>query len=71
MSFVISIILQCLVQNRVKFFHKNLKKLYITNMKLAFENVSFRHNSSCVMIKKWLKFKLVITARLAYLINLS
>ena len=28
----------------------------ITNMKLAFTNVSFRHNSACV-IQKWLKIE--------------
>ena len=30
-------------------------------MKLAFTNVPFRHNSACVRIKKWLRFKRVIT----------
>ena len=38
----------------------------VTNMKLAFTNVPFRHNSACV-VSKWLKFtKLVITVRLTY-----
>ena len=36
-------------------------------MKLAFTNVSFRHNSACVMIKKWLRLKRVITDRLVYI----
>ena len=39
----------------------------VANMKLAFTNVPFRHNSACVMIKKWLKFKSVITVRLTYI----
>ena len=34
-------------------------------MKLAFTNVPFRHNSSCV-IQKWLRFKRAMTIRLAY-----
>ena len=34
-------------------------------MKLAFTSVPFRHNSACV-IQKWLRFKKVITVRLAY-----
>ena len=33
----------------------------VTNVKLA-----SRHTSACVMIKKWLKFKRVITVRLNY-----
>ena len=37
----------------------------LTNMKLAFTNVDFRHNSACV-IEKWLKLKRVITVSLAY-----
>ena len=61
-----SVILGCLQQDMVKFYHKNLKKI-VTNMKLAFTNVPFRHNSSCVMINKWLRFKLVIRVRLAYI----
>ena len=39
----------------------------VANMKLAFANVPFRHNSACVMIKKWLRFKRVITVRLVYI----
>ena len=66
MSFFILVILGCLQQDMVKFYHKNLKKI-VTNIKLAFTNVPFRHNSSCVMIKKCLRFKLVITFRLAYI----
>ena len=38
----------------------------VTNMKLAFTNVPLRHNSACV-IQKWLRFKRVITVRLAYI----
>ena len=38
----------------------------VTNIKLAFTNVPFRHNSTCVMIKKWLRFKRVITVTLVY-----
>ena len=30
-------------------------------MKLAFTNAPFRHNSACVMIKKWFIFKRAIT----------
>ena len=37
----------------------------VTNMKLAFTNVPFRHNLACVT-QKWLRFKRVITVRLAY-----
>ena len=36
-------------------------------MKLAFTNVPFKHNSACVMIKKWLRFKRVTTVRLVYI----
>ena len=44
----------------------NIKKM-VTNMKLAFTDVSFRHNLACV-IQKWLRFKrTVITVRLAYI----
>ena len=39
----------------------------VTNMKLAFTNVPFRHISTCI-IQKWLKFKKVITVRLAYIL---
>ena len=39
----------------------------VANMKLAFANVPFRHNSACVMTKKWLRFKRVITVRLVYI----
>ena len=57
------IILWCLGQ-------EGLKKVFLlglllifkkiaTNMKLAFTNVRFRHNSACV-IQKWLRFKRVI-----------
>ena len=46
-------------------FHKNRKKM-VTNMKFAFTNVSFKHNSACV-IQKWLRFKRVITVKLAYI----
>ena len=38
----------------------------VTNTKLAFINVPFRHNSACV-IHKWLKFKRVVTVKLAYI----
>ena len=33
----------------------------VTNTKLAFTNIPFRHNSACVMIKKLLRFRRVIT----------
>ena len=46
-----------------RIFIKHLKKNG-KNMKLAFTNVPFRHNSPCV-IQKWLRFKRVITFRLA------
>ena len=36
----------------------------VTNMKLAFTNLPFRHNSTCI-IQRWLRFKKVITVRLA------
>ena len=36
------------------------------NMKLAFINVPLRHNSACI-IQMWLRFKKVITVRLAYI----
>ena len=35
-------------------------------MELAFVNVRFRHNSACV-VQKQVRFKGVITARLAYI----
>ena len=38
----------------------------VTNMELAFKKMSYRHNSTCV-IQKWLRFKRVITVRLAYI----
>ena len=38
----------------------------VTNMKLAFTNVLFRHNLACV-IQKWLRFKSATTVRLAYI----
>ena len=38
----------------------------VANMKLAFTNVLFRHNSACV-IQKWLRFKRATTVRLAYI----
>ena len=44
-----------------------ISKKMVANMKLAFANVPFRHNSACVMIKKWLRFKRVITVRLVYI----
>ena len=47
-----------------------ISKKIVTNMKFAFTNVLFRHNLACVMIKKWLRFKRVITVRLVYLINI-
>ena len=37
----------------------------VTNVKLA-----FRHNSTCVVIKKWLEFKRVITVRLDYFLKI-
>ena len=40
----------------------------VTNNKVAFRNVSFRHNSAYV-IQKWLRFKRVITVRLAYVFH--
>ena len=36
----------------------------VTNIKLAFTNLPFRHNSTCV-IQKWLRFKRVIMVTLA------
>ena len=38
----------------------------VTNMKLVFTNVPFRHNSACV-VQIWLRFKRVIIVRLAYI----
>ena len=38
----------------------------VANMKLAFTKKPFRHNSACV-IQKRLRFKRVITVRLAYI----
>ena len=38
----------------------------VTNMKLAFTNVLFRHNSACV-IQKWLTLKRIITVTLSYI----
>ena len=44
----------------------------VTNMKLAFTNVPSRHNSACVMIKKWLRFKRKVIAVISiYLIDIS
>ena len=43
-----------------------ISKKIVTNMKLAYTNVPFRHNPACV-IQKWLRFKRVITVRLAYI----
>ena len=37
----------------------------VTNIKLAFRNVSARHNLGS-LIQKWLRFKGVITVRLTY-----
>ena len=37
----------------------------VTNNKVAFRNVSFRHNSAYV-IQKWLRFKRAMTVMLAY-----
>ena len=37
-----------------------------TSMKLTFTDVSFRHNSACD-IQKWVRFKKVVTVRLAYI----
>ena len=39
----------------------------VTDMKLAFTNISVKHNSACVMIKKWLRFKRVIPVRLVFI----
>ena len=65
--FFISIILGCLGREGMvnKVFSYIFKKIG-TNMKLAFKNVPFRHNSAFV-IQKWLRFKRVITVRLAYI----
>ena len=41
-------------------------KKMVTNTKLAFSNVLFRHNIACV-IQKWLRFTRVSTVRLAYI----
>ena len=38
----------------------------VTNMKLAFTNVPFRHNSACI-IQKLLRIKKIIIVRLAYI----
>ena len=38
----------------------------VTNMKLAFTNVPFRHNSACI-IQKLLRIKRIIIVRLAYI----
>ena len=46
-------------------FNNNRKKMVI-NIKFAFTNVSFKHNSACV-IQKWLRFERVIIVRLAYI----
>ena len=48
-----------------RIFKISLKK--VTNMKLAFIKVPLRHNSTCVMIKKWLRFRRVITVRSVYI----
>ena len=56
---------------RVSFFSGIfISKKTVRNMKLAFTNVSFRHNSACV-IQKWLKFRrVIITVRLAYILSI-
>ena len=43
-----------------------ISKEMVTNMKLAFTNVLFRHNSACV-IQKWLTLKRIITVTLSYI----
>ena len=43
-----------------------ISKKMVTNMKLAFANVSFKHNSA-YFIKKWLRLKRIVTVRLAYI----
>ena len=43
----------------------NIYKM-ITNMKLTFTDVTFRHNSACV-IQNWLRLKRIITVRLVYI----
>ena len=48
----------------------NISKM-LTNMKLAFTNVPFKHNSACVMIKKWLRFKSHHSQISIYLTNIS
>ena len=42
----------------------------VTNMKPGLTNVSFKHNSACV-IQKWVRFKTVIIVRLAYIISIA
>ena len=39
----------------------------VTNMEFAFTNVPFKHYDSACAIQKWLRFKRVITVRLAYI----
>ena len=43
-----------------------ISKKMVANMKLAFTNVPFRHSSARV-VQKRLRFKKVITVRLAYI----
>ena len=70
MSFFTSVILIMLGTGRVsKDFSPAIfvSKKMVANIKLAFRNASFRHNSAYV-IQKWLKFKrMVITFRLVYI----
>ena len=70
MSFFISInYFMLLWTGWVKVFSPRIfiSKKIVTNMKFVFTNVLFRHNLACVMIKKWLRFKRVITVRLVYI----
>ena len=46
--------------------HKHLKKM-VTNKKFAFTKVTFTYNLACVAIKKWLRFRRVITVQLAHI----
>ena len=43
----------------------NIKNM-VTNMKLSFKNVRFRHNSACI-IQKWFRFKRVVIVKSGYI----
>ena len=47
-----------------------ISKKMVTNMKLAFTNVPFRHTLACA-IQKWLEFKMAISQISIHLMNIS